>query len=480
MTAGQSAARAGAVRRSGLAALVFGLALVASTPRASTGADLSVGGSYLLEPQVVYNLDLDAGATDDRRVDFIGQQFKTTLSLRAGSLDAAIGFELADGLVGRQNFGDAANPFDDTTTLQLSPDTGASIIDFFAVRWDMALGDLRAGWFTPGLDSYRLFLGRHGAPSVQLDVPLGVVELQYTFQKVAERGAPSTPSTGSSASASPDRTGDVDAHYLRLQVRAQDLGPVQIRRAAAWGVHAADGRPEDKSRVVVVGGYLDLRLGPLMLYGEGNYLGGEFDGSEPAVASRGPGSTDDETITRGATLRGHVGFFGAGLDLGDTPLDLPLTVGVEALRGSGDRDPGDGRVEDLTSLAIIHRHLDTDFELSRLFGTFALADHSEYMKSVGNLTVVKPFLVASVGRRLKAGVAAYRLMTTRSVPVTLGGTATGERSRDLGWQYEGSLAWIFNPGVTASLLYAYLAPGAALRPGGDPAQLVYTSIQFRF
>jgi hypothetical protein len=459
--------------------VLAGLTLLCG-PGVSDAAELLAGGYLAVEPQLVDNVDLDAGDPDDGTVDFVGLQLKTTLSLRTESLDVAIGLELADGLAGRQAFGDPGNPFDDATALQASPDTGSSIVDFFWARWDMALGVLRAGWFTADLDSYRLVLGRHGAPGVQLDAPLGHAELQYTFQKVAERGAPGTPSTGPSASDSDARTGDVDAHYLRLQLRTLDVGPIQLRRVAAWGVVAGDARPDDEVRVLVVGGYLDLRAGPLMLYGEANYLEGEYDGTRPALVARGPGTTDDETLTAGATLRGHVAFGGAGLDLEQTPLELPVVLGVEGLVGSGDGDPTDGRADDATSLAIVHRQLDTDFELSRLFGTFALGGHTEYVKTVGNLTVVKPYAVASIGRRLRAGLAAYRLATTRSVPVTLDGAATGARSRDLGWQYEGSLAWTFSPQVTASVLYSYLAPGPGLRRDGDPAQLVYTSLQFRF
>jgi hypothetical protein len=467
-------------------AVALGLALVASGPSVAAAAELSATGSYLLEPQIVDNLDLDGADRDDRRLSFIGQQFRTALSLRSGTVHAAIGLELADGLAGRQSIADPANPRDDVTTLQVSPDTGESPIDFFWARWDMALGVLRAGWFKVDLDSYRLFVGRRGAPALQLDVPLGVFTLQYTMQKVAERtGISTAPSPGGPPAVPAPRstllgTGDVDAHYLRLELKNQDLGPLDIRRIAVWGVHAADRRPEDAARLLVAGGTLHLRLGPAALYGEANFLTGEYEGSSPVTLTRGPGTADDELLVAGSPLRGHVAFAGVAVDIGEQVAALPLVVGVEAVRGSGDRSAADGRAGDTTSLRLVHENLDGEFELSRLFGTFVLAEHGEYFKTVDNLTAVKPFLVASIGRQLKLGAAAYRLATTRPVAVTRGGTATGEWSQDLGWQYEASAGWTFASGVTASLLYTYLEPGPALRPGGDPAQTLYTSLRFRF
>jgi hypothetical protein len=460
--------------------------LVSGTPTLAPAAEFSARGAYQLEPQLADNVDLDAAARDDRRLAYLEHEFHLVFSLRTGAVEAAVGLELTDGAFGRQNVRDPSNPFDDSTTLQLSPDTETSLVDYFWVRWDARPVTLRAGWFTTDLGSSRFFLGEDGAPSAQLEWQPGSLRLQYTYQKVAERAGISTAPAADGAPAVPAPrstlvgAGDVDAHYLLLDVRRERLGPLEVRRGAVWGVYAADRRPEDQAHLGVVGGQLDLRLGALTLYGEADYLEGTYEGTVAARLDRGPGDVNDETLTAGARLRGAVAFAGTALDLGYWLTWAPVILGAEGLMGSGDREPGDGRAEDITALTIVHENLDDDFELSRLFGAFVLAGHREYLERVANLTVVKPFLAVRLGDALELRGAAYWLRTTRSVAVTLDGTPTGERSRDLGWQYEASARLGLAPGVSLSVVYAYLAPGPGLRPGGDPAQLLYGNLRFQF
>lgn len=456
------------------------LALAAAWPAGAEAAEVSAEGYYRLEPQVVDNIDLDRSSRDDSRIAFLEHEFLFALTFRTGEIEAAVGLELADGIAGRQSIRDSTSPFDDVTVVQLSPDTESSLVDFFWVRWQSEIVTLKAGWFTTDVGSYRLFLGQDGAPSVQLERAFGPLRLQYTYQKVAERlgiaESPEVPAPRSTLLG----TGDVDAHYLLLDVRRQDLGSARLSRAALWGVYAVDRRPEDRAYQGVVGGQLDLRAGPAALYGEADLLFGKYRGTTPVALDRGPGDANDEAFTAGASMAGHVAFLGVSVDTLRSGTARRLQVGVEALRGSGDGDPTDGRADDITSLAIVHSNLDGDFELSRLFGVFPLAGHAEYVKRVGNLTVIKPFVTARVRESVDVGASAYWLQTTRSMAVVQGVTPTGERTRDLGWQYEGWVRVALGPGVSASLQYTYLVPGPGLRPGGDPAQSLYGALALRF
>lgn len=467
-------------RRARLLGLLIA-ALAAAWPDGAGAAEVSAEGYYRLEPYVLDNIDLDRSNPRDRRIAFVEHEFLFALTFRTGEIEAAVGFELADGIAGRQSIRGEADPFDDVTVVELSPDTNSTLVDFFWVRWQPEIVTLKAGWFTNDLDSYRFFLGRDGAPSVQLERMFGPLRVQYTFQKVAERAfitetASSVPAPRSTLVG----VGDVDAHYLLLDVRRQDLGPVRLTRGALWGVYASDRRPEDRAYIGVVGGQFSLRSGRVSLYGEGDLLVGKYRGTIPVSLNRGPGTANDEVLSAGAPLRGSVAFLGLAVDALRSGSGRRLQVGVEALRGSGDRDPTDGRAEDVTSLALVHANLEGDFELSRLFGPFPIGGHSQYLKYVGNLTVVKPFVAVRVWESLEVGAAAYWLRTARSVAAVLDGAPTGEWTRDLGWQYEGWARLAMGPGVSAALHYTYLVPGPALRPGGDPAQSLYGALMLRF